>query len=35
MDMRKVGLKFGGRAWAVSQAGITKVVVTKQEKHRP
>ena len=34
-DMGQVGLKFGGRAWAVSQAGTREVVVTKEEKHRP
>ena len=33
--MRKVGLKFGGRAWAVSQARTTKVVVTqRRETHK-
>ena len=30
--MRKVGLKFGGRAWAVSQARTTKVVVTQRRE---
>ena len=30
--MRKVGLKFGGMAWAVSQARTTKVVVTQRRE---
>ena len=34
-DMGQVALNFGGRAGAVSQEGTKKVVVTKQEKHRP
>jgi len=34
-DMGQVGVKFGGRTWAVSQAGTIKVVVTKQEKNQP
>jgi hypothetical protein len=29
-DMGQVGLKFGGRAWAVSQAGTRKVMVETQ-----
>ncbi len=33
--MGQVGLKFGRRAWPVRQAGTRKVVVTKEEKHRP
>ncbi len=33
--MGQVGLKIGGRAWPVGQAGTKKVVVTKEEKHRP
>ena len=33
-DMGQVALNFGGRSWAVSQAGTRKVVVTKEE-NRP
>ena len=32
VDMRKVGLKFGGRECAVSQARTTKVVVTQRRE---